>query len=230
MRSVAVLIPSFNEEATIRAAVDSAFAAGAAEVVVADGGSSDGTVAIAEEAGARIVRGSRMRAQRLNQAAASTAAGILLFLHADSILPPAACAAVAEAVERRFVFGGFRLRFLEPSWRLAFAAALINFRTLISRAPWGDQGQFVAREEFLAGGGFREIPIMEDYELAMRMRSRVRSVLLPQLVLTSGRRFLQLGLVRTSAINWCIVAAWRAGVPAETLRRWYDRKAATPGQ
>jgi hypothetical protein len=129
-----------------------------------------------------------------------------------------ACAAVLEALASGAVFGGFRLRFAENSLRLRFAAAVINLRTRFTRCPWGDQAQFVARNAF---DGFLEIPIMEDYELAIRMKRRSRTVVLPQKVTTSGRRFLTRGLLRTSFTNWRIIIAWRFGADPEQLARMY---------
>jgi rSAM/selenodomain-associated transferase 2 len=215
---VTVIIPSLNEAATIAAAIDSAFAAGADEVLVADGGSDDGTPALASARGARVLAGERLRARQLNAAAAVAGCEILLFLHADTLLPEGACNAAAAALADGYDFGGFRLRFAEEAPKLRLAAWMINLRTRLTRKPWGDQGQFVRRDAFLAGGGFRELAIMEDYELAARMRRRV---VLPLTVTTSGRRFLTKGLLRTAAINWRIIIAWRLGTDAQKLARLY---------
>src|ERR1700719_3511802 len=166
---VTVIIPALNEAGRIGDAIDSAFGAGAAEVLVADGGSGDGTVAVAEAHGARVITGERMRSRQSNSAAKEATGDCLLFLHADTELPAGACRAVSEALDGGADFGGFRLRFAERSWRLRIAAAMINLRTRWTRAPWGDQAQFIRRDDFLRDGGFREIPIMEDYELAARM-------------------------------------------------------------
>ncbi len=217
---VTVIIPTLNEASRVGAAIDSAFAAGADEVIVADGGSSDGTVAIARERGARVIEGETMRSRQMNRAAAEAENEALMFLHADTHLPPEACALVVKALAGGALFGGFRVRFTERTWRLTFAAALINFRSRLTRCPWGDQAQFVARSAF---DGFLEIPIMEDYELAIRMKRRGRTVVLPQKVTTSGRRFLTRGLVRTSFINWRIIVAWRLGADPEKLARIYRR-------
>ncbi|HEX3109454.1 MAG TPA: TIGR04283 family arsenosugar biosynthesis glycosyltransferase [Thermoanaerobaculia bacterium] len=218
---VTVIIPTLNEQERVGAAIDSAFAAGADEVIVADGGSTDATVADAREHGARVIEGETMRSRQMNRAAAEATSEALVFLHADTRLPAGACTLIARAVDGGAVFGGFRLQFTERSLRLRVAAALINFRTRFTRCPWGDQAQFVSRNAFLESGAFREIPIMEDYELATRMKRRGRSVVLPQKVTTSGRRFLTRGLLRTSFINWRIIIAWRLGADPEQLARIY---------
>lgn len=217
---VSVIVPALDEEARIGAAIDSAFAAGAAEVVVADGGSRDATVEIARARGARVIRAT-MRARQLNAGAAAARHDTLIFLHADTILPPGAASAVLDALDGGAVFGGFRIEFIEPSRRLRCAAWMINFRTRLTRAPWGDQAQFTRREVFERIGGYREIALMEDYDLASRMKRAGRAVLLPLAVRTSGRRFLKKGVMRTAMVNWLTIAGYHAGVPPERLARWY---------
>ena len=214
---VSVIIPSLNEEDWIAGAVESAFRAGAAEVIVVDGGSGDRTARFATAAGARILLAEPMRARQLNRGAQAASHSDLIFLHADSRLAPGAAPAV-EAALTRYFFGGFRIRFIEPDRKLRLAEKMINLRTAITRAPWGDQGQFIRRDTLLARGGFREIPLMEDYELAIRM---TRRCMLPMEIATSGRRFLEKGLLRTAITNWSIVWRYRRGADPEKLARTY---------
>ncbi len=211
--SVSVVIAARNEERLVGAAVASSFAAGVAEVIVVDGNSTDGTAAAARAAGATVLTCEPMRSRQFNEGARAAQGDWLIFLHGDTVLPPGA----AEAIGRSNVaFGGFRLQFAEPGLR--FVAFLINLRTRLTRTPWGDQAQFIRRDAF---DGFREVPLMEDYEMAARMKRRGRTALLPLTVTTSGRRFLAVGLVRTAMLNWTIVLAWRFGVSEERLARWY---------
>jgi rSAM/selenodomain-associated transferase 2 len=213
--SVSVIIPTLNEESHLGATIDAAFAAGAAEVIVCDGGSSDATIAIADEHGARVIEGERRRARQLNRGAAEARHEWMLFLHADTLLPAGAC----EAIERSNAdFGAFRFGFIERGWRLSVVAFLANLRDRITRVPWGDRGHFTRRSAF---EGYPDLPLMEDYELARRMRKR--AALLPLTVRTSGRRFLRKGVFRTSLINKALVFAYRCGVPAERLAEWYRR-------
>ena len=221
MVRLTVIIPTLGEERRIAAAVDSAFAAGAAEVIVADGGSVDATVAIARERGAQVVRGESMRSRQMNRAAAEAANENLVFLHADTTLPPDGAESIAQALDGGFVFGGFRVRFAESAPKLRIAAALINLRTSLTRCPWGDQAQFIRRDAFLRGGGFREIPIMEDYELAVRMKRIGKTIVLREKVTTSGQRFLTKGLWRTAAINWRIIIRYRMGADTNELAALY---------
>jgi uncharacterized protein len=218
--TVSVVIPTLDEEPRIAATIDSAFAAGAAEVLVCDGGSRDATIEVARNRGATILTGETMRARQMNRGADAASGTALIFLHADTELPARAAELVTVALER-CDFGGFRLEFRERSPQLRLAAALINARSSITRCPWGDQAPFIRRDRFLADGGFREIPIMEDYDLAVRMKRRGRTAVLPQKVVTSGRRFIEKGVMRTAFTNWRIVAAWRRGADPESLARMY---------
>lgn len=213
-----MVIPALNEAERIGATIDAARAAGAAEVIVADGGSSDATIELARARGAAIVEGERIRARQLNRAAERASHDAIVFLHADTLLPLHACEAIERALETH-VFGGFRVEFVEPGLR--FVAAMINVRTRLTRAPWGDQAQFTRRDAFLRAGGYPDFPIMEDYELARRMKRLGPTALLPLTVRTSGRRFLQRGILRTTAMNWRIILAYHLGVSPERLARWY---------
>jgi rSAM/selenodomain-associated transferase 2 len=217
-----VIIPTINEEDAIEASVRSAFTAGAAEVIVADGGSTDRTTRLATAAGARIILSEPIRSRQMNVAAGIARNDCIIFLHADTLLPAAAAAAVEQALARS-EFGGFRIAFAERALKLRVAAAMINIRTSLTRCPWGDQAQFIRRDVFAGIGGFREIPIMEDYELALRMRRRGRTAVLPLSVVTSGRRFLTKGVWRTALTNWSIIASYHRGVSPDELARAYRR-------
>lgn len=214
MTRVSAIIPALNEETRIAATIVAAHAAGVDEVIVADGGSTDATVAIAWAHGARAITGERMRARQLNRGAAEATGDVLIFLHADTLLPRGAADAVRTANAE---CGGFLVELLEPGLRLRYVAFMINMRTRLTHAPWGDQAQWFRRDTF---PGYPEIPLMEDYVLARRMK---RAVILPLKVRTSGRRFLAKGVIRTSAINWLIIAAYHLGVSPDRLARWYRR-------
>ncbi|MEA2569525.1 MAG: hypothetical protein QOI24_1526 [Acidobacteriota bacterium] len=215
---LSVIIAALDEAPSIGACVDSAFAAGASEVILSDGGSSDPTRTIAEEHGARVITGEPHRARQFNRGAEIAIHDELLFLHADTMLPFGAANAVHEALQRGAHFGGFRLAFIEDALKLRIAATMINFRTAITRCPWGDQAQFIRRADF---EGFRQLAIMEDYELAIRMKRRGRTAILPLAVRTSARRFLQRGVLRTALTNWQVIIRYRLGANADDLARTY---------
>jgi rSAM/selenodomain-associated transferase 2 len=218
-----VIIPALNEASRIAAAIESAFAAEASEVIVSDGGSTDGTAEVAARAGARVISSEPMRSIQMNRGAEASRFENLIFLHADTTLPPGAGAAAGEALASGVIFGGFRIRFAEGAWRLRLAAAMVNLRTLITRCPWGDQAQFIRRDTFVDAGAYLPIPLMEDYELATRMKRRGRTRVLPVYVTTSGRRFLARGVFATALLNWRIVFAYRRGVDVRDLAAMYRR-------
>jgi rSAM/selenodomain-associated transferase 2 len=223
-QSLAVIIPTLNEAANIAAAIHSAREAGAAEVIVADGGSVDATAQIAVALGATLVTCERGRGAQLNRGAAAASATTLVFLHADTTLPGAAATAIDRALDSGAMFGGFRISFPERALRLRLAEKLINMRSAITRCPWGDQAQFIRRDLFHEMNGYRPIGLMEDYELALRMKKRFgRNVLLRECVSTSGRRFLERGIWRTTLLNWRTIADFHRGVDPELLAARYRR-------
>lgn len=217
---LAIVVPALDEEDTLRRTLPAALAA-ADEVVVSDGGSGDRTVEVARELGARVVAGPPGRGGQLNRGAAATSADVLLFLHADTTLPPRGAAAVREAIARGAPGGAFLLRFdvERPTQRLG--AWLINRRTRWFGLALGDQGQFASREAFARLGGFRDWPILEDLDFILRLRRLGGMALIPEPVTTGARRFVEQGAVRTVAINWLIWLLFFLGVSPHRLARLY---------
>jgi uncharacterized protein len=218
---LAIVVPTLDEEDALGRNLPAALAA-ADEVVVSDGGSGDGTVEVARRLGARVVAGPPGRGGQLNRGAAAVAAAdVLLFLHADTTLPARGAEAVREAVARGADGGGFLMRFDvdRPAQRLG--AWLINRRTRMLRLPLGDQAQFVTPQAFARLGGFRDWPILEDLDFAIRLRRLGRMRLIEEPVTTGARRFLELGAPRTVATNWLIWMLFFLGVSPHRLARLY---------
>jgi rSAM/selenodomain-associated transferase 2 len=217
---VAIVVPSLDEEAALRRTLPAALAA-ADEVVVSDGGSGDGTVEVARQLGARVVSGPAGRGGQLNRGAAAATADALIFLHADTTLPPCGVAAVRAAIAGGAPGGAFLLRFdvERPVQRLG--AWLINRRTRWLGLALGDQAQFVSRETFARLGGFRDWPILEDLDFILRLRRLGGMELIAAPVTTGARRFVEQGAVRTVAINWLIWLLFFLGVSPHRLARLY---------
>lgn len=217
---MAIVVPTLNEEGALRLHLVAALAV-ADEVVVSDGGSSDGTVEVARALGARVVPGPPGRGGQLNRGAAATRSDVLTFLHADTTLPAGARAAILGAVAGGAEGGGFLVRFDVDRPLQRWGARLINLRTLWTHLPLGDQAQFVARATFERLGGYRDWPILEDLDFALRLRRTRHMAILPQPVVTAARRFLEQGTVRTVATNWLIWILYFCGVAPQRLARLY---------
>jgi rSAM/selenodomain-associated transferase 2 len=220
---LAIIIPTLNEEPALRRTLLLALAQ-ADEVVVSDGGSTDATLEIARSLGARTVSGPPGRGGQLNRGAAAADADVLLFLHADTILPDAAGNAVREAVAGGAVGGAFHIRFDRDGLLYRLGARVVNLRTRLAFTPLGDQAQFATREAFGELGGYREWPILEDLDFATRLRrrwGRGRLAVIPAPVITSARRFVQRGPIRTVLTNWLIWLLFGLGVSPHRLARLY---------
>ncbi|MEK7465883.1 MAG: TIGR04283 family arsenosugar biosynthesis glycosyltransferase [Planctomycetota bacterium] len=219
--SLAVVIPALNEEARIDAAVASAWAAGAYEVVVADGGSTDGTRERAA-AVARVIASPQGRAAQMNSGAAATKSDVVLFLHADSRLPRDAAALVRSVLADPLVrAGAFRMRFDAPGFYFRFITALSHARAWWWGITLGDQAIFARRELFRSLDGFRDLPILEDLDFADRARRAARFRVLKAEVLTSARRWELRGRLRTSVSNWAILFLYKLGMRPEALAGLY---------
>jgi len=218
---LAIVVPTLNEEDALRRHLPAALEA-ADEVVVSDGGSCDGTVEVARQLGARVVTGPPGRGGQLNRgAAAAAAADILLFLHADTTLPPGGAQAVRDAAARGAPGGAFLLRFDADRPLQRLGSWLINRRTRWLRVPLGDQAQWATRETFERLGRFRDWPLLEDLDFILRLRRLPGFTLIEDPVTTGARRFLEQGTVRTVAINWLIWILFLLGVSPHRLARLY---------
>ena len=194
-----------------------------AEVVVADGGSGDdGAAVVARYPGVRWVTAPRGRALQMNAGAAAAAGEVLLFLHADTRLPPRFDAAIGAALADPAVVGGrFDVRFDNPGAAFRMIAAMMNLRSRLSRISTGDQAMFVRRGAFAALGGYPPIPLMEDIELSRQLKRRGRIASLRERVTTSARKWERDGVLRTIALMWVLRFLYAAGVSPARLHRWY---------
>jgi len=230
MTEISVIVPTLDEEAFIERTLRGILARrdeATLEVIVADGGSRDQTIAIAERH-AKVVRAERGRAWQLNRAAREATGEILFFVHADMDLPPGAIAEIRRKVFiEGFDGGGFSNVFSRHNTRIKRLGRILNLRLRDNDHQgntvfFGDNGIFVRRRVFDALGGFLEIRIMEDYDFSTRLRRGYRSVriLSPRLVV-SPRRHERAGFLLTR-LQWMIIGAlYRLGCPPHLLSRLY---------
>ncbi len=218
---LSVIIPTLNEAGRIGETLERVRRVGI-EIIVADGGSRDGTPEIARRAGAVVVHAPSGRAVQQNVAARLAKGRVLLFLHADTRLPRDFDEQVFELLmDRRVVLGAFQFKtdWHHGGMRLIERAAMIRSRWL--KMPYGDQAFFMRRSLFFQVGGFPEVPIAEDLLLAKKMARLGRVDLVPSAAITSGRRWQHLGIWRTTLINYIIAAGSLLGVDPGRLARLY---------
>jgi len=221
---VSVIIPVLDEERRIASALDDVLAVpGVREVIVVDGGSADRTVAIARTYPVQVIDAPRGRARQMNAGAAIARGGTLLFLHADTTLPHDAARHVNDVLsDPHIVAGAFRTWTIADAPAPWFAPALhaADVRSRYTRLPYGDQAMFVRAEAFRRVGGFPDQPLMEDLELARRLRAIGGIRTARATVRVSGRRFVARPIAYTLAVN-VFPLLYRLGVPADRLARMY---------
>ena len=217
---LSVVIPARNEAPTIGPVIDRARAGGPLEIIVAVGRSADATAAVAAARGARVVEGEPGRGPQLNAGAAAATGGVLLFLHADTLLPAGYGEDVRRVLARPGVCAGaFSLRIGGAGRWLRVVEGLANWRARLG-APYGDQALFVAAPVFRAVGGYPDAAGMEDLELVRRLRRVGRIGIADACVVTSPRRWLRHGVWRTTLLNQACVAAYLLGVSGDRIGRW----------
>ncbi len=219
---ISVVVPVLDEEREVAAGLARIRALGPAEIVVADGGSRDRTVELAQPLADRVVSARRGRGAQLNAAAAASSQPLLMFVHVDTELPHGAFELAARALTAPGVVGGaFQVAIHDTRRRYRVIEWGANARARITGLAWGDQAVFTTRRTFDELGGFPEIPVLEDVAFAKRLACRGRVELLPARVRNSPRRWEREGLVYATVRNWAITLLFTAGVPAARLARWY---------
>jgi len=226
---LAIIVPTLNEAAVIEAALRelSPLRERGARVIVVDGGSGDGTPVAAAPHADRVLAAARGRAVQMNAGARDELAqqvDVLLFLHADTRLPPLADRAILHAVSNLpRCWGRFDVAIEGDDPRLRWIARLINWRSRATGICTGDQAIFVTRSAFSALEGFAPIPLMEDVEFSRRAGRLSPPIELRERVLTSGRRWMRDGLWRTVWLTWRLrFAYWLGADPADLARRYRD--------
>ena len=219
---ISIIIPTLNEAKNLPALQP--LTQIAAECIVVDGGSTDETVKTAKELGFRVAECTGGRGKQVNFGAALASSRILLFLHADTLLPENFQEAVITCLHQQdTVLGAFRLTIRDSGFALRCICRLANLRSRLLQLPYGDQALFLNRETFEELGGFPEQPIMEDYIFVKLAKKRGRVVTLQDEVVTSGRRWQRLGIFQTTLLNQLVVLGYSLGVPAEKLALFYRR-------
>ena len=221
-QKISAIVPVLNEAPRLQHTLAQLQRAQNLEAIVVDGGSQDGSDAIALNAGAQLVSAPRGRAVQMNAGAEVATGEILLFLHGDTQLPPGFDRLVRQyLINPQTIAGAFELSIEGDLRGLKTIASVANWRSRHWQMPYGDQGLFMKAATFQRLGGFPELPLMEDFEFARRLKRQGRIAIVPAAVSVSGRRWQKLGVWRTTAINQAIALAYLLGCPPEQLARWY---------
>ena len=221
---VSAIVPALNEEAAIGQALHALRQAGpGVEIIVADGGSVDSTCQIADSIADKVVVSARGRGLQMNEGARAASGDILLFVHADCSVPAGAYDSICRSLsDEKVVAGAFCLRIDHAGAWARVVEWAANRRSRLTGVPYGDQGLFIRREPFETVGGFRNIPLMEDIEIAGRLKGMGRVVFLDERISASPRRWLREGVVRTTLRDWAIAIAYTVfKVAPERLARHY---------
>jgi rSAM/selenodomain-associated transferase 2/rSAM/selenodomain-associated transferase 1 len=217
---LSIIIPTLNEETHIEACLASTEGPSLVERIVVDGGSRDRTVEIARSCEARVISSPRGRGRQMNAGARIASGNLLLFLHADTRLPPGYAETVRAVLSLPGIAAGafeFRLDATSPSLR--FIERVANWRSRLLQLPYGDQVFFLRSSRFHAAGGFPETTIMEDYEFIMGLKKFGRIYTAPYPATTSARRWEKLGVWRATLLNEAVVVAYYLGISPSGLLR-----------
>ena len=219
---LSVIVPTLNEAPVLAATLQRARQPGVCEIIVIDGGSADQTCAVAAALADRVLSAPCGRATQMNAGAAHASGEVLLFLHADTLVPEAFADTVLTACGDPAVVGGRFDVHLQPSSPLLWLTGeLMNRRSRLTHIATGDQAIFVRRDVFERLGGYAPIPLMEDIELCARLKRAGRIACLRQRVTTSSRRWRRHGVVRTILLMWALRALYFCGVSPAQLQRLY---------
>ena len=219
-----IIMPVLNEEAVLEYHLSNLvrqISHSNCELLIVDGGSTDRTIEIAQRFG-NVISSRRGRAAQMNSGAGIAKGEVLLFLHADTLLPDDAFRVIEHALKAHEVVGGaFRICFNCDKWPYQLVAFTTNLRSRIYKIFTGDQAYFVRSVSFRAIGGFPDQPLMEDLEIITRLRKIGSVVLLPQYVTTSARRHERNGLVRSVLFMWYLRTLYTLGTSPTKLQRMY---------
>ena len=218
---LSVIVPALNEAGVLAGALQALapLRARGHEVIVADGGSEDGSASLAAPLADRVIVAPRGRAAQMNAGAAAATGEALVFLHADTRLPRDADEAIGAALQTHD-WGRFDVNIEGDRLALGIVAFFMNLRSRLTGIATGDQAIFVRRMAF---AGFPDIALMEDVAFSKAMRLRSPPACLRQAVVTSGRRWQRHGVLRTVILMWRLRLAYWRGVSPDELARRYAR-------
>ncbi|MBL1321824.1 MAG: TIGR04283 family arsenosugar biosynthesis glycosyltransferase [Methylophaga sp.] len=224
MAEISIIIPTYNEEVGIIIFLTKLQAfRPQCELILVDGGSDDDTVSLVEDLVDDVVRSDKGRALQMNVGAAMASAPILLFLHADTCLPSDAIETIQQSKDKGFSWGRFDIKLTGKSAVLSLVAWMMNKRSCLTGIATGDQALFVDKALFEQLDGFAEISLMEDIELSSRLKKHGKPYCIKKKVLSSGRRWLSFGVVKTVLLMWWLRLRYFFGANPTKLEQLYRK-------
>lgn len=218
MLDISIIVPLLNESAVAPELIQQLGLLKADEIIIVDGGSVDGTRQLMSNAGFFIIDSPAGRAKQMNTGATFAKNSMLLFLHADTVLP----SAFRQELDRADVWGRFDVCFSDSSFSMKVIAFFMNWRSRLSSIATGDQAIFVQKEVFDSVGGFPELPLMEDVALCKRLRQLHQPYNSREKVITSSRRWQENGVLNTVVKMWWCRFAFFLGISPSRLKKGYD--------
>lgn len=224
-KKISIIIPTLNESLTIGSVLEhlQTFREKGHEIIVVDGGSADDTITQCETNADMVLMGRRGRALQMNLGAKFASGKILLFLHADTWLPKDADHLIIESLARGKVWGRFDVCLSGTGRLLPYISWCMNFRSRLTGIATGDQAIFVHQPVFESLKGFKVIDLMEDIDLSSRLKRIGPPACLRQLAMTSARRWIRGGVIKTILLMWCLRSAFALGINPTRLNELYNR-------
>jgi len=219
---ISIIIPVLNESKFIENVCQRIHEMGNyREILVVDGGSQDETCQLAAPY-ASVLSSRQGRAIQMNTGAQSATGQILWFLHADCIPHPNSIDAIIDTIQNGHIVGGAFAYHLDADGLIyRVSEGLSNYKNKIFNIFYGDMGIFIKKGIFEMMGGYQEIPLMEDIDLCLRLKKMGKTVILPQQIVTSARRWKKEGPIKNIIRNWLLQLGWILGISADSLAKYY---------
>ncbi|MGB3403174.1 MAG: TIGR04283 family arsenosugar biosynthesis glycosyltransferase [Microcoleaceae cyanobacterium] len=222
---ISIIIPVLNEATSITTVIQQALTGKNIEIIVVDGGSQDQTVEVVNALGVKLIQTSPGRGQQMNLGATQATGEILLFLHADTYLPDQFDDYIYQTLAQPHTSAGaFNLNIAAHLPGIHWIEIIVNWRSRFLQFPYGDQAIFLKTTTFRQIGGFPQLPIMEDFELIRQLRKKGKIAISSAAVITSGRRWQKLGVLKTTLLNQLIIIGYLLGISPDKLAKFYRRR------
>ncbi len=220
--SISIIIPTLNEEAAIKNLLQQlqTYREQGYEVIVADGGSSDKTISIAEKFSDNVIYSESGRAVQMNKGAFNAKHDVLWFLHADTIIPLDAIEYIQQALNKND-WGRFNVRLSGSNFLFRIIEKMMNLRSCLTGIATGDQGIFIKRDIFNLVNGYSDIALMEDIDISKKLKKISKPACLKEKLITSSRRWEQRGIISTVILMWRLRFLYWLGVSADKLATQY---------